>query len=174
MSLKKQEINPIQYLGKCQRPKVFKNRRGQEILTSCGLCPECLGRKAIKKSKQARDMCSLFKHVYFYTLTYNEQNVPVCKVSISEELIKDDFSESSHICTKVNFTDVTIRTNYNKDNDPCFNFSDRYGQIVSRFELHTDEEKNKFNAFTAKARPLSFNKDKYADGLYIRVIDKFL
>lgn len=64
---------------KCLNPQRIHNAKGEEIVVPCRCCKACLMNKANKMSFQ----CSLEeqdnKYCIFVTLTYSNDNVPLCK-----------------------------------------------------------------------------------------------
>lgn len=68
------------YLCRCRHPKVIKNCHGEMVVASCGKCVDCKNnilkrytQKAVRESQKA-------KHVYFITLTYNDECAPEIRV----------------------------------------------------------------------------------------------
>lgn len=72
------ELN--KYLCRCRHPRVINNKHGVPVVSSCGKCVDCKNRilslytqKAVRESQKA-------KHVYFITLTYNDECAPEVRV----------------------------------------------------------------------------------------------
>lgn len=152
------DCNPLNFLGRCQNPRNIRNNRGDIVTVSCGVCPECIARRALKKKKQCSDMCSLFKYVYFYTLTYSEEYVPTCKYELIKVTNEVEGVECSY--TQVKLIDNTIR-----NGKP----SKSYGETKAEFELHTLEDNDKFVTFIEMARPHGSAQNLHTDS--VRVID---
>lgn len=60
----------------CLTPKRVVRSDGQVLYVSCGTCPSCLNRRASALSTRCQEECK--QHVYsiFFTLTYDNDNIP--------------------------------------------------------------------------------------------------
>lgn len=62
----------------CLSPKFIKNRDGKIISVSCGKCHACLLKKQNRYTTLCNSASLSFKYTVFFTLTYDEKNVPIC------------------------------------------------------------------------------------------------
>lgn len=63
------------YISNCRSPRIILNK-GIKRFVSCGRCPDCMNRKARTLEKLLNVEISSHKYAYFFTLTYDEDNVP--------------------------------------------------------------------------------------------------
>lgn len=128
------------FLGCCRSPRNIFNIRGEQITVSCNKCVNCLAKKQSRYEKLCKDMASVYKYCYFYTLTYDDFNVPKCVYTITP-LCNDE--------SIVSFVDVTTR-----QLKTTVKFSSRYGKTISTFKIKRfDGSYEKFNDFISQARP---------------------
>ena len=142
MQANDEKISYLKFLGGCMSPRNITNKRGELVTVNCGKCIVCLSKKQLRYEKTCRDMCSQFQYVYFYTLTYDEPNVPRCLVRT-----KPNYVDNRIVSYDVHYIDKTIRklkTTTHK--------SVNYGKVIYSFNVPA-EEKSKFDTFQNQARP---------------------
>lgn len=143
------------FLGGCQSPKNIVNIRGEQITVACGKCLSCLSKRQSRYEKLSKDMASVYKYAYFYTLTYDEDNVPRCVYSVTE--LHSD-------CYSVSFIDVSTKRLKTK-----IKYSDRYGKEIAQFTIKkSDCTFDKFNDFIEQSCPTN---GKNKDLSILRVLD---
>lgn len=87
------------FLSSCRNTvKVTHGKRVYYV--PCGKCPDCINRKSIRYTQQCVDESNSHRYTYFFTLTYNEANVP--KVVLTNSLSFDSDKVSTirgYVCT---------------------------------------------------------------------------
>lgn len=78
----------------CTRPITIKNPDPQKILglcieVPCGKCPECLARRQNDWKLRLMEESSNYSHLYFFTLTYADENLPITDEGLSTACKKD-------------------------------------------------------------------------------------
>lgn len=81
----------------CTRPVNIKDpsaakrrfKRGSSFLVGCGKCPECLKDRQNSWKLRLIQESSQWSHVYFFTLTYSEDNVPRNEFGNTSSSVKD-------------------------------------------------------------------------------------
>lgn len=78
----------------CTRPITLKNPDPLKILgisidVPCGKCPECLARRQNDWKLRLMEESSNYSHLYFFTLTYADENLPVTDEGLSTACKKD-------------------------------------------------------------------------------------
>lgn len=78
----------------CTRPITIKNPDPQKVLghfieVPCGKCPECLCRRQNDWKLRLMEESSNYSHLYFFTLTYSPENLPVTEDGLSTACKRD-------------------------------------------------------------------------------------
>ena len=60
----------------CFSPRVLTNKNGEKIFARCGKCPACVASRRSEVTTLMHDYSKCYRFVEFFTLTYNEENVP--------------------------------------------------------------------------------------------------
>lgn len=100
-------MNLENFLSPCRNGRVIKNSRGLSVYVPCGHCPDCYNRRAQYYTNLCQTESMSHQFTYFYTLTYNDVDVP-------KALVCDNSFGT------VSFVDITRRLRYGK-----------HGQITS-------------------------------------------
>lgn len=65
-------------LSPCLHPKIVRNRfTGEKMQVPCGHCDQCKNLRSYMWSQKICDEMSLHKFNIFFTLTYDDNNVPM-------------------------------------------------------------------------------------------------
>lgn len=87
------------FLSSCRNTvKVTHGKRVYYV--PCGKCPDCINRKSIRYTQQCIEESNSHRYTYFFTLTYNERNVP--KVVLTNSVSFDNERVSTirgYVCT---------------------------------------------------------------------------
>ena len=76
-----------QYYSRCLKPRRVRNRYTHDVVvTSCGQCVSCLKAKSNRYVSLCSAMSDVSKSVFFITLTYNPDYLPVVQFRISNNL----------------------------------------------------------------------------------------
>ena len=65
----------------CLHPvRVFNKYSNEYVWANCGKCPECLKRKSLQWTERLTQERYCWKYCVFFTLTYNQDNLPILNV----------------------------------------------------------------------------------------------
>ena len=174
----------------CQHRSFITNRyTGKRIAVDCGQCDYCIHKRAQKASMRVKTAGSAFKHCWFVTLTYDNENIPLfnCEVYHSEydDVLGDSgvvygyekhsfVPVSEYCCTDLQqlrhiyFTQVQGTVPYNRE-------SGQYEPVKDNWFLSMDAIRS-FIAKTQSSTP--YGKDgelsyRYGDNLipYLNYVD---
>ncbi len=88
----------------CQHPKTIYDSRGRSILVPCGHCLYCLSQKANVRKRVLMSELNSHKFTLFVTLTYDEQNIPLLDLVLSDFRNKYDAYDvktGEYVCSHV-------------------------------------------------------------------------
>lgn len=70
-------MSVIKTIVSCHHPKwVYNKYTHERVMTDCGYCPACLNKKHLRHVDLMVKQSKLSKYAYFFTLTYDDVNVP--------------------------------------------------------------------------------------------------
>lgn len=82
----------------CQYRSFITNKySGARIAVDCGQCDYCIHKKAKKASMRVKTAGSAFKYSYFITLTYDNENVPLFRCEVLDNVYDDVLNESGDL-----------------------------------------------------------------------------
>lgn len=121
------------FVSSCRHGRVVY-KRGRAIFVNCGHCPDCQARRNRHYSNLCEVESLCYKFTYFFTLTYNDYNVPFA-------LIKTNSSGTA------SFYDATVRCRYAQkttDNHKKGDITSKYhlpeyGNEIARLETTVDD-----------------------------------
>lgn len=81
---------------KCLNPQKIRNKAtGELMLVPCGHCIACLLQKSSRSTLKCKLESASHKYTYFVTLTYNNENIPLCHALPNVEVCGYDFVEAT-------------------------------------------------------------------------------
>lgn len=126
------------FISNCRHRKNVVNKRGKAVSCVCGHCVDCYNRKANKN----RHLCDLessrWKYVYFFTLTYDEYNVPRMRLEETPEGF-------------INCYEYTTRPYKNTSKTGKWKKYSDYNKLLAVIPTNFKDEK--FKSFYSKATP---------------------
>ena len=101
------------HLSSCLNPQTIRNPYTHELqVVSCGKCAACLSRRSGIMTERLKQERQCWKYAYFFTLTYDNEHVPILHVSPSKDFLFDPSPLRCH--NKLSSVEINIMEDLKK------------------------------------------------------------